>query len=341
MRAQLRTEQWSKTLHRWGAGRQSAVPLLKPFRWAAWGAFVSGLVWSSPTTRGFRLRALVRLWCWQVWRRFPGGSIELDLSYGARLWLPPWSSLAGVVAAAGTHEPAEQAFFLHFLRPGDGVVDVGANLGLYTVPAIVAGAYVAAFEPVETAREVLLHNIRLNCGEPRAKVFPFALAARQGVGEITTDLESSNRVLGAEHYVGSSTSVLVRTLDDTVAESAEWFDEHGCQIMKIDAEGLDAEVLRGAETSISRWKPVLLVEAWAGGKEIRSLLGAHGYRVYRYDCDDRSLVEYPDDWGGDGNLIAVPDSALGEVTGRVASGRCWEERIPRARWLRRRSVGGA
>lgn len=126
--------------------------------------FLAVLVASSPLAAGRRGRALARFFAWQLWRR-TGRSVQVSFTDGAKLYLPPWSTLAGFVVAVGSHEPDEQVFLQKFVRPGDVVVDVGANIGIYTVALVAAGAVVHAYEPVSATRDILEHNVKLNRAE--------------------------------------------------------------------------------------------------------------------------------------------------------------------------------
>jgi len=88
--------------------------------------------------------------------------------------------LAGVVAATGSHEPTEQSFLMHLIRPGDLAVDVGANVGIYSLALAGLGARVWAFEPSSAVRPALVHTVGLNRAEDRVRVLPFAVGAENG-----------------------------------------------------------------------------------------------------------------------------------------------------------------
>jgi FkbM family methyltransferase len=258
----------------------------------------------------------------------------VSLDGGVRLLLPPWSTLAGVVAATGSHEPHEQAFLSHVVRPGDTVVDVGANIGIHTVALAGLGAKVAAFEPGTEARSVLSRNIALNGAEGTVRVFPFALSDHDGAAILTTHLDGANHLAGDVDPSGPTERVELRTLDQVVDEPTGWFsDDPDVFLVKIDAEGHDEAVLRGAHRLLDRCKPLVMVETWDGGHRIRELLSSFGYRVFRYDLDVRRLVEYPDDWSGQANFIAVPGERREQVMTRLATAPVGTGRPPEIAWL--------
>ena len=323
-------------LHRFGVARSTSSALTRPLRWLAWGAWLSLLACQSPTDRSGRARTLGRLWGWQAWRRTVRRPIEVVLPTG-RLWFPPWSTLAGITAAAGMHEPAEQLFVRSYLQPGDGVVDVGANVGIYTVMCGTAGARVWAFEPSTQARAALNRNIDLNHLGARVKLFPVALGASNGRASLTTGLDGANHLVDLNHAVDAAApdaheTVELRPLDSIVDAERSWFGESGIALLKVDAEGHDQDVLRGADATIRGDLPVIIVETWAGGTSLRTFLAERGYRVYRFDVARRDLVEYPPDWAGQANFIAVADRRLAAVRSRLQAGTQPEVTAPVIHW---------
>jgi hypothetical protein len=103
-------------------------------------------------------------------------------------------------------------------------------------------------------------------------------------------------------------------------------------LLKIDVEGHDAAVLRGARTTLAEHRPVVLIETWDGGVEVRALLAGLNYRVHRFQVGARRLVEYPPEWTGQANFIAVPEDQLEVVEKRVAQGPPPALALPQLRW---------
>lgn len=304
--------------HRFGLDRAGASAVEAGVRrWISWGGFLTLLVWTSPLAPGQRVRAVGRLWAWQLWRRTARRPIEVVLPQGWRLRFPTWSVLAGITAATGLHEPAEQLFVFAYLRPGDDVVDVGANLGMYTVACAALGARVVAFEPSTTARQALEHNVAINDLGERVRVLAGALGERTGTVALTTGLDAANHLIDSGEPGGNQELVPVGPLDAALEQDVSGFDALNVMLLKIDAEGHDAAVLRGARATLERHRPVVLVETWAGGTEIRAHLAALHYRVYRFDLGRRRLVEYPPSWAGQANFIAVPDERFELVERRL------------------------
>jgi FkbM family methyltransferase len=258
---------------------------------------------------------------WQIWRKLPRAGAIAQLSDEERLWCPPWSHLAGAWLSIGDHE-AELPFVRALLRPDDAFVDVGANIGVYSVVAAVRGARVLAFEPNQNARAMLSANLALNHIEDRVQVLSFALADFSGTARFTTDLESSNHLEMASEAKGEV--VEVRELDELVEPGRP------VTLIKIDAEGFDEAVLRGARGMLERERPVVIVETWAGAKSLRRFLGMLEYEFFLYDDELRPL---PRDFKQDANLVAIHSSRVNWVQERIRTAPPKRRHGPRARWI--------
>lgn len=184
----------------------------------------------------------------------PPGEVSVGLRYRETLGL---SSLL-----YGTFELAELKFVSQYLRPGDKAMDIGANVGIFSVvmgASVGADGAVFAFEPMASNVLRLKKNLDKNALS-NVSVFPVALGAADGQMRLhmATDpaYPSLQEVQGG---FGSRTEVLVqvRSLDGI-------WEELGCpdiSMVKIDVEGSEADVLRGASRFLTTCCPTLLVEA--------------------------------------------------------------------------------
>lgn len=160
----------------------------------------------------------------------------------------------------GEFSPGELALFKHYLRPGMLAVDVGANIGALTIPMarLVGGdtgtmGCVIAIEPQRLTYQVLTANVALN-SLPNVQTFHLALGAEEGTITVPQlDLSKPNNVggLGLGEYEQGAI-VPQTTLDALIGEY--------CHFVKIDVEGMEREVLAGAQETITKCRPVLYVE---------------------------------------------------------------------------------
>lgn len=205
----------------------------------------------------------------------------------------------------GLHEFVDMAFLLHLLRPGDLFVDVGANIGSYTVLAsAVCGARSIAIEPDPGAVQSLERNVEINGIGDRMSVIEAAAGAAPGTVRFTIGQDTTNRV--AADTDAATREVQVRTLDDILAKEDPI-------LIKMDVEGYEPEVVAGALTVLKKPSLAALITETAD-PSIRSVLTNNGFVCASYDPFERALVAEgePRTLVSSNNTLFVRPSQLGE-----------------------------
>jgi FkbM family methyltransferase len=196
---------------------------------------------------------------------------------------------------AGLHEFEGMSFVLHALRSSSQFVDVGANVGMYTVLAGgVVGARCLAAEPVPATYDSLCDNVRLNDLGNMVDCRNFGVGEERGKLQFTeTEKSRGNRVLQTTS-TDQGVSVPVTTLD---ALSNEMAPPDDVLIIKVDVEGWEVPVLAGRESMLSRSSPTaLLIELNGWGSrygfnddKAHEDLVSGGYVPVNYDPAQRQL----------------------------------------------------
>jgi len=195
------------------------------------------------------------------------------------------------------YEPEVWKMLMAELRTGDTFVDVGAFIGLYTVAVglrLRKSGRVVAFEPDSRNFSLLQEHIRLNGLESQVELNQAAVSDRSGACHFLADGSSEARLVSTDR--GSTAIVNVVKLDDALRGRR-------VDILKIDVEGHEETVLRGAENVLGSpsLKPrVIFIEvhpfAWPSqrtGSDLLELLVAAGYRVQTIDGSPvRSIERY-------------------------------------------------
>lgn len=160
------------------------------------------------------------------------------------------------------------------LQPEDLVLDVGANIGNHTLYlASVAACRVHAFEPNGHLCEALAQSIAHNSQGDRVTIHQVGVAAAKGIARFA-HLDTAN--LGAQS--------LEKILSDDEAgvelvalDEMEW--SAAIRMIKIDVEGMEIDVLKGAQQLIRRDKPILYIESQTAEdfELVCNQLGALGY----------------------------------------------------------------
>lgn len=213
------------------------------------------------------------------------------------------------VLITGRYEPEVVALIHEWVKPGDHVVDVGANVGAITLALakqVGSQGRVTSFEPGPPFFQKLKRNLALN-PDCEKVVRAHALGVSSAEGELHWGEDEI--FPGNAHLLGKrGTKVPVTTLDHFFGGSLERLD-----FLKIDVEGMEWEVLKGAEQTLRNHKPVILYETFlpfeqmtSGGirKQAADFLIGLGYELFHVD-ETRPLrkAAYPD---LSANTLAVP-----------------------------------
>jgi FkbM family methyltransferase len=216
----------------------------------------------------------------------PPADTEFDLPVpgAARVGLRYRETLGLSSLLYGTFELAELNFVSQYLRPGDKAMDIGANVGIFSVVmGVTVGTLgrVFAFEPVPANISRLESNLRKN-GLGNVQVFPLALGMFDGqmmLRMATDPAYPSLREVQRGFDNGAEVPVQVRSLDGVWEE----LGSPDIALVKIDVEGAEADVLRGAARFLTTCRPTLLVEANSVEDldSLRAQLCSLGYRHVR------------------------------------------------------------
>lgn len=178
--------------------------------------------------------------------------------------------VARQILVKGIYEEEETHFFLEWLKPNMAVIDIGANVGYFTLLACKAvgpGGTVFAFEPEPGNFKLLEKNLSLNA-YAQGRPLQLALSDKRGTVRLFTDSANlGNPSLARGNITSSADAVDVETarLDDLLAEQKDLparFD-----LIKMDAQGAEALVIEGAVELLKRDRPTLLIEFWPMGLE--------------------------------------------------------------------------
>ena len=164
------------------------------------------------------------------------------------------------------------------------IVDVGANIGVFTVIAsrlVGEGGLVIAVEPTPSSFRLLKKNLSLN-GCMNAKAVMTALGEKESSRKLniykTSLLNSFLTWNKADQIVNRSIAVQMKTLDSLMTElGLERLD-----LLKLDTEGYELPILRGGTETIRRFKPYIVGEAHPTisdcGSKIGDFLSGMGYK---------------------------------------------------------------
>ncbi|HEX5170352.1 MAG TPA: FkbM family methyltransferase [Cyclobacteriaceae bacterium] len=250
-------------------------------------------IYHHPLTKDKRFRSFARFLYWQTISRIRKEGIQFNWIHGARLFLKRGMHGATGSYYAYLHDFQEMSFLLHFLNKGDVFWDIGANVGSYTILASkVAGARVVAFEPVPMTYEYLKKNIALNDLLDRAMAFNIGLSDSKGNLNFTRHLDTVNHVVVKD--TAGTIQVEVDTCDSILQQT-----ESVPSIIKLDVEGYELPVLKGADTLLRNHRlQSIIIELNGLGKrfgfqddKIHEVISRYGFLPYAYLPFERKLEQ--------------------------------------------------
>lgn len=206
----------------------------------------------------------------------------------------------------GWYSMGEITLFEKALNPQCVVVEVGANIGSLTVPISRMAGYVLAFEPQPQNFELLSSNVRRN-GLTNTWVRHTAIGSSRGLTNMPylEELHPQGNFGGIE--VGQGTyPVAVETLDDVCRD----LKVPKIDLIKVDVEGYEREVFKGAVSCIFKFRPALYFEndRKEKSRELLEFVRSLEYRMYHHQprLDEGADRNIWDHQFASYNILAVP-----------------------------------
>lgn len=227
--------------------------------------------------------------------------------------------VGGSLKKYGEFSVSEQELFRQFVHPGMLVVEAGANIGAHTVDLsrlVGQDGEVHAFEPQRIVFQTLCANLALNqCKNVYAR--QVAVGADQG-STLVPAVEPTDR----ENFGGISLRS-VEFGDAVPLIALDSLDLPACHLLKADVEGMEVEVIRGAEQTIRNYRPIMYVEndRRERSQQLLTLIERLEYAAYwhraplfnpaNYACDPENI--FP-------NIVSINVLCIPKETNLVVNG---------------------
>lgn len=192
-------------------------------------------------------------------------------------------TLSKGIGRRGTHEPVQTVICQRLLAPGASFIDVGANIGWYTIHAaarVGRQGRVIAVEPDPDNCRLLRASVTAN-GFKNVQIFEAAAAQANGQAILSKSPQNfgDHRLLADDNRQ----QITVRTL------TLDEIDPGKVDFVKIDTQGTEAKVLAGAAGILGRDRPTILLEFWPDGLRLQdssyfdlfAFIDRHGYEIFR------------------------------------------------------------
>ena len=228
----------------------------------------------------------------RITREYPAKICQFNLEQDGLVEFANWEN---PLVDAVTITQAQIAFYRQFIRTGDFVIDIGANIGSTTVPmAIAAGSqgFTLAFDPNPYVFKILQVNAALNQTKTNIKPYLNAITAEEtefyyassdasfaNGGIAPTAKNKHGKFVHPDKIQGID---LVRILKKHYANFLDRL-----AFIKIDTEGYDKEILKSTAEIIQKYRPVIIAESFgksslAAKKELFDVLAGFGYMIWHF-----------------------------------------------------------
>ena len=218
-----------------------------------------------------------------------------ELDGGVRLFIDLSDHVIGLNILRGRYEEDEIRFVRSLLKPGDTAIDVGGHIGFFTMhmaAAVGPAGRVYAFEPFDANAEMLERSIAENRFGDRVVFQRAAVGAATGTATLTFPVETLNS--GGAYLLREGAAPLTgnQTQDVPVVALDALHIRRPVRFIKMDVEGAEPQVVRGAVRLLEEDRPIILSEVHPTQLERASgvtadqfldELRALGYRAHRLE----------------------------------------------------------
>jgi FkbM family methyltransferase len=253
-------------------------------------SIIKGII-KHPLNKKNKLAAITRFIQWQLRSRITRKPMMYQFTEKSKLIIK--SGMAGATGNlyCGLHEFEDMSFLLHFLREEDLFIDIGANIGSYTLLASgQVGCTAIAIEPVPSTYTLLENNITLNNLQTNVTTMNIALGGEDGTISFTSALDTTNHV--ATKNEKDTIQVPMSRLDAITLNKMP-------TLLKIDVEGFETEVIKGSKETLQKetLKAIIIELNGSGDRygynevDIHNIFLSLGYKPFLYSPFERTLKE--------------------------------------------------
>ncbi|MBL0119966.1 MAG: FkbM family methyltransferase [Saprospiraceae bacterium] len=272
---------------------------------------------NHPLNKGRKISAIWNFIKWQITSRLMSYPIVYTFTQNSKLIM--WNGLRGATGNlyCGLMEFEDMGFLLHFLRPEDLFVDIGANVGVYTILASgEIGAKSISIEPIPSTYSSLTDNININELHDRVITHNIGLGKEDSELRFTSTLDTVNHVAIKDDL--NTIIVSVTSLDKLLGDKMP-------VLIKIDVEGFETEVINGSKTTLDNINlKAIIIELNNSGErygykdqDIHQELLRNGFIPFYYDPKKKKLSRLTS--YGTHNTIYLRD--LDFINSRIQSSR--------------------
>ncbi|WP_392534646.1 FkbM family methyltransferase [Nostoc sp. C117] len=279
-------------------------------------------IWSHPNCKQQKIQSILKFIGWQFYKRLTRRYLDIQIIPGVKIRCHPDGYSAATALYCGLYDYDEMNFLLRYLRTGDSFIDIGANVGIYTLLAAskIKSGSIYSFEALPKNYTRLKENLTLN---QFRQVQPYAIAISDFTGNTALNLAEGDSMPFITSDVTKNTiTVPTDTLDNLLP--IEIISE--LTLVKMDIEGAELLAMKGAISLLKQQRPhVWIMEINDAVKnfgyqkqDIVNLLQEYGYGLYTYNPVTNQVDAITLEQQQGNNILAIANSALDFVSDRLS-----------------------
>lgn len=279
-------------------------------------------IWTHPNCQQHKFKSLLRFFSWQFYKRLTHRFLDFQLLPNIKLRCYPDSRSTAAVVYCGLYDYDDMNFLLRYLRTNDSFLDIGANVGVYTLLAAskIRAGYIYSFEALAKNYARLQENIRLN---QFTQVKTYEIAVSNQTGTIALNLAEGDSM---PFITSTLTTNTITVATDTLDNLLQNQPITNLTLAKIDIEGAELLALEGATSLLKQQSPrVWILEInetvhhfGHQKQDIVNFLHSYGYQLYSYSADTNQISRITLEQKQGNNVLVIADSALDFVRDRLA-----------------------
>lgn len=234
-----------------------------------------------------------------------------------KIWLSPGNHLAVLKLGDAKFEGYLLGFADRFVNPGDVVWDIGANMGMFALPAATKASFTLAVEP-DPFNQSLLHRTLAANPDLKIDVVPVAVASEFGVAKFNIPVRGrSANSLAATSHMGTQTGG-VRQQFTVLTVGTDWLLDHypAPQFVKVDAEGAETMILESGPRLLAEARPVFVIEMPNENADACAAIFRANNYVFASSYATLTHEALVDDLHNVWDVLAVPAEKLDAYLGR-------------------------
>jgi FkbM family methyltransferase len=260
-----------------------------------------------PLNKKRKIQALIDFIKWQIGSRIVPGEIIYTWVNNVKIIVRPGETGLTQNIYCGLHEFSDMAYLLHLLTEDDLFVDIGANVGSYTILAsAVKRARTYCFEPVPSTFLRLMNNIYINNLSELVTCFNIGISDSEDKLVFTDDQNCINHVVSSNENCDAVVQIEVLPLDTVLEDQTPL-------LIKIDVEGFETPVINGAKGILNSPHLCSVIMELNGSGDrygydeslIMQTMKEHGFTPYQYDPFSRILVSLEGKNTQSGNTLFI------------------------------------